>query len=262
MNPSDETIQEQLLETLRVLYVEDDAEALQELGHYLRRRVASLSVASDGAQALDLCRAHRYDVILCDLWMPGMDGMTFIRALRQEGNQTPVIITSAASDSETILKAVDLGIMKYCVKPIEADELLAALTRIAGDALTESGELVLPGQRLMPRPQRLEMEKALKSGYAHLLKQLTGKGPRDVFASLGADSAELWATEVLTPMEQSLMQIPGSGSMVAYLRKLIYTGNQARFEALLSDAMSVTVVLDDVAVDLHQNTDRLFFRFR
>lgn len=262
MNTVPETDHGQLLSTLRLLYVEDDPEALQELGHFLRRKAASLAVASNGAEALALCRNHQFDAILCDLWMPEMDGLTFIRHLRQDGDQTPVIITSALSDSETILKAVDLGIAKYCVKPLEADDLLDCLCRIAAERLTESGQLVLPGNRLLVRQERLETEKALKSGYAHLLKQLTGKGPKDVQASLGTDSVALWATEVLTPLEQSLLSLSGNSGLVSYLRRMLYTGNQGRFETLVSESLEVSATLADVRIGLQENTDHLVFRIK
>ena len=111
-----------LLNTLRLLFVEDDPDASLELAHYLKKRVSSLAVAANGREALDLCGSHTFDVILSDLRMPEMDGMTFIRHLRSSGVQTPVVIMSAFSDSETILQAVDLGIVKYCVKPVNIVE--------------------------------------------------------------------------------------------------------------------------------------------
>lgn len=253
---------EKLLGTLRILYVEDDAEALLELGHFLRKKVAALSTASNGTEALTLCHSHHYDAIICDLWMPEMDGLAFIGELRKEGIPTPVIITSAISDSDTILKAVDLGITKYCVKPIEIDELLACLCRIATERLSEAGEIILPGNRLLERQQRLESEKTLKSGYAFLLKTLAGKGPKEVHASLSTDCVELWATEVLTPLEQSILKNPGNNGLVVYMRRVFYTSNQARFEALLSETLQVSASLKNIQINLQENTDRLLFRFR
>lgn len=251
-----------LLNTLRLLYVEDDPEALQELSHYLKKRVASLTPAANGLEALTLCRTHEYDVILCDLWMPEMDGLTLIRTLRQEGNQTPVVITSAFSDSETILKAVDLGITKYCVKPIESDELEACLMKIAAERIAQAGTLVLPGCRLMDRQQRLASEKLLKSGYAAHIKALTGKGPREVHVALGTGCLEVEATDVLTPLELTLLQLPGNSGLISYLRRAIYMGNQARFEAFVNDTLQVDCRLDTISIGLSENTDRLTFRLK
>ncbi|SCZ76739.1 Na-translocating system protein MpsC family protein [Acidaminobacter hydrogenoformans] len=253
---------ERLLNTLRLLYVEDDHEALEELAHFLKKRVASLAVASNGLEALDHCKHQTFDAILCDLWMPKMDGFTFIQTLRESGIQTPVIITSAFSDLDTILKAIDLGIVKYCVKPIEADELLDSLTRIALDKLTASGEVALTGGRLMDRQQRLEAEKALKSGFAHLLKSLTGKGPREVHVSLGTGDVEIWATDVQSPIETSLRGLAEHAGMVPYLRKSLYTGYKQRFEALLKDHLDADGSLTDIRIMADENTDWLVFKLQ
>lgn len=253
---------EVLLNTLRLLYVEDDQEALEELAHFLKKRVAVLSVASNGAEALELCRRQTFDVMLCDLWMPVMDGFTLIQTLRAEGNQTPVIITSAFSDLETILKAIDLGIVKYCVKPIDEVELLGSLQRIALEKLTHHGELILSGSRLVDRQQRLELEKALKSAFAHLLKNLTGKGPREVRVTLGASEVEIWATEVLSPIESALLSLGEHSGAIPYLRKALYTGYHKRFEALLEERLSASVTLEEVRVHPAENTDWLRFKVR
>lgn len=251
-----------LLNTLRLLYVEDDAEALQELAQFLRRRVSSLTVATNGMEALKCCLSQSFDVILCDLWMPEMDGFAFIKRLRAEGIQTPIVITSAFSDAETILKAVDLGIVKYCVKPVEADELLDCLCRIAAQRLSEAGELRLPNNKLMDRQQRLECEKAVKSGCAYLLKTLTGKGPKDVHVSLGTDTLAVLATEVLTPLELSLLQLPGNTGMLSFLRRSLYNGNKNAFEAVISEIFNLSAILDEVQISFEENTDRLVFKLR
>jgi CheY-like chemotaxis protein len=224
--------------------------------------VASLAVAVNGAEALELCHRQTFDVILCDLWMPKMDGFTLIQRLREEGNQIPVIITSAFSDIDTVLKAVDLGIVKYCVKPVEIEELMECLRRIALDKLSNSGGLSFPEKRLMDRQQRLEIEKELKSGFAHLIKSMTGKGPKEVHVSMGSNDLEIWATEVLSPIENSLMGLKEHSGVVSYLRKAIYTGYQARFESLVSDTLKTSASLEEIRFILEQNTDWLFFRLK
>jgi len=251
-----------LLNTLRLLYVEDDPDALQELSRFLRKRVSTLTVASNGLEALTLCRAQRFDVILTDLRMPEMDGLTFIGLLRETGVHTPVIITSAFSDSETILKAVDLGIVKYCVKPIDTDELLGSLFRIAAERLSDVDELALPHNRLLDRQQRLDAEKALKSGYAHLLKKKTGKGPKEVHVSLGTDGIDVWATDVLTPIELTLMNNSGNTSLLTYFRNIFYAECRSEFEELVMQIFQTPATLEDIQIGPSENTDRLIFRFR
>ena len=254
--PSNKT----LLNTLRLLYVEDDLEALQELAYFLKKRVGSLATASNGVEALELCKRQSFDAIICDLWMPEMDGLTLIQVVREEGLQTPVIVTSAFSDIETILKAVDLGIVKYCVKPIEADELLTSLNRIASDKLSDADILINSDNCLIERQERLALEKALKSGFAHLLKSLTGKGPKQVHVSIGLNDLEIWATEVLSPIETSLASTVEHGGMVSYIRKSIYTSYRESFEKLVSETLERPASLVEVRNRVDENTDWVVFK--
>ena len=248
-----------LLNTLRLLFVEDDPDATLELAHYLKKRVSSLAVAGNGREALEQCASHTFDVILTDLRMPEMDGMTFIRHLRGSGVQTPVVIMSAFSDSETILRAVDLGIVKYCVKPVNISELTAALARVASERLAGAGAPVLPDNRLLDRQQRLEIEKKIKSGYAHLVKSLTGKGPRDVQISLGSDSLSLQATDILTQMEVTLLKSGTNDSLLIHLRKTLYAENREAFEKMVAGELGLAVSLRGIDPDPENKIDRLVF---
>lgn len=250
----------QLLNTLRLLYIEDDPEALQELSHFLKKRVSSLETATNGVEALELCSNQTFDAIICDLWMPEMDGLTFIHKIRADGSHIPVIITSAFSDIDTILKAVDLGIVKYCVKPLEIDELMTCLNRIAIDNLTESDTYVTSDNRLMDRQERLELEKTLKSGFAHLLKNLTGKGPQRVHVSLSATDLEMWATGVLSPIETSLLGTSEHAGVVPYIRKAIYSSYRTSFEGLVSDTLNRPCSLEEIRNGIEENTDWIVFK--
>lgn len=251
---------EHLLNTLRVLYVEDDPETLQELEYFLNKRVSSLSTAVNGHEALQICKTQTFDVVICDLWMPEMDGLTFIKSIRDLGLQIPVIITSAFSDIDTILKAVDLSIVKYCVKPIEIEELINCLNRIAIDKLSEAGALISKDNRLLDRQERLELEKKLKSSFAHMLKSLTGKGPKNVHVSLSNDSLEIWATDVLSIIEISLVNTNEHKGIVSYIRKAIYSSYKSDFESLVSEIINRPVVLEDIRNGIEEKTDWIVYK--
>ena len=248
-----------LLNTLRLLFVEDDPDATRELAHYLKKRVSSLAVAANGREALEQCASNTFDVILTDLRMPEMGGLTFIRHFRASNTQTPVVIMSAFSDSETILQAVDLGIVKYCVKPVNIAELTAALAKVASERLADAGVPVLPDSRLLDRQQRLEIEKKIKSGYAHLIKSMTGKGPRDVQVSLGSDSLSVKATDILTQMEVTLLKNKANVSLLVHLRRTLYSEHRELFEKLVSDELGANALFQVIDPDPESNVDRLSF---
>lgn len=251
---------DKLISTLRLLYVEDDEEALLELAYFLKKRVSSLKTASNGVEALELIDKHSFDVIICDLWMPEMDGHTLIKNMRDNNIKIPVIITSAFSDIDTVLKAVDLGIVKYCVKPINIDEIMVALKSIASNKLLESGEFLTSDNQILAREERLEIEKNLKSGFAHILKNLTGKGPKKVHVSLGANEIEMWATGVLSPIETSLGQTEKHAGIVPYIRKAIYTSYSKEFEKLVFESLGRGATLSEIRNEIEENTDWITFK--
>lgn len=252
--------QESLLQTLRVLYVEDDADTRQEQARFLKKRVGYLAAAVNGADALELTRAMDFDAVITDLRMPDMDGIAFVRAMREAGAQTPVIITSAFSDSDTILQTVDLGIVKYCVKPINTGDLLATLERIAAEAVCRRRRSAMASSPL-DRERRLACEKSLRSETAHLLKTLTGKGPRDVQVIVSAETLDLCITDAFTPLELSVLKNPTNAGLVISLRRLLYTEAQETLETLISAVWGVPVALTDIRSDVQTHTDRLVFKY-
>ena len=104
---------EDILSSITILYVEDEEFNRDELSIFFKRRTGNLIVAENGLDGLDKFKKHKPDLIITDLKMPIMDGLEMIEEIRKLGSNIPVIIISALSDSKTILKAVDIGIVKY-----------------------------------------------------------------------------------------------------------------------------------------------------
>jgi len=115
--------EQNVLSQLHILYVEDELMTRNELSRFLKRRLQHLSVAENGLEALLLFENNPPDILISDLRMPDMDGLELTARIRALGYNTPIIITSALSDTETILSAVDRGIVKYLVKPIDTNKL-------------------------------------------------------------------------------------------------------------------------------------------
>ena len=142
---------------------------------------------------------------------------------------------------------------------LEFVPLTAALARVASERLAGAGAPVLPDNRLLDRQQRLEIEKKIKSGYAHLVKSLTGKGPRDVQISLGSDSLSLQATDILTQMEVTLLKSGTNDSLLIHLRKTLYAENREAFEKMVAGELGLAVSLRGIDPDPENKIDRLVF---
>lgn len=209
------------LSLLSVLYIEDEIVTREEMSRFLKRRVAYLTVAENGADGLKCFEKQVPDVLITDLRMPDMDGLELTQRIRELGYDTPIIITSALSDSETILAAVDRDITKYIVKPIDANELEQTLISVGEKILSRKQKLTL-NQQVITSDQRIELEKDLSRDFSALLKKSTGKGPRRIKTRLHVDGCTIQIEGMLTPLEQTLIRGAQSPEMIALNRDMLY----------------------------------------
>ncbi len=116
---------------LTLLYIEDDDELRKQFARILTPRFAKIFEAADGEEALALYQEEHPDMILADINLPRIDGLELIRMIRKEDKQTPIMVLSAYSDKEKLLKAVKLGLTEYLVKPVPYKRLLTLLEEMA-----------------------------------------------------------------------------------------------------------------------------------
>ena len=132
---------------MNILLVEDNNNLALNITQYLESKDYVVDYAADGKIALNLALANTYDVILLDIMLPGMDGFSLCKKLRDDKNglSTPVIMLTAKDTEEDKLKGFSVGTDDYLVKPFSLPELEAriiALVRRTKQALTlryESG---------------------------------------------------------------------------------------------------------------------------
>jgi len=130
------------LKTLSVLYIEDEEMIRKNAVEYLGRYCRKVYEAEDGMMGLSLYKQHKPDLIITDIKMPKLNGLDFVSKLREEDKATPVIITTAHSNTEYLLKAVELQLVKYLIKPITSDKLQEALS-MACETLTNNDKHVV-----------------------------------------------------------------------------------------------------------------------
>lgn len=123
----------------RILCVEDDPQMRTFLLAQLKARGFQAQAVRDGAQAIDLAAIFQPQLVLLDLSLPTLDGLTFLRRLR-EWSGAPVIILSAHDEEPVKIKALDLGADDYLTKPFSLNELLARI-RVAMRRAEETARL-------------------------------------------------------------------------------------------------------------------------
>ena len=116
----------------RVLVVDDEASIRDLLSKTLALAEYDVDTAADGTAALDRMRAVNYDLLIADLKMPGMDGLTLIRQAKQMKADLPVIIITGFSTESSAIEAVNLGVAGYLTKPFRVPQVLAAASKALG----------------------------------------------------------------------------------------------------------------------------------
>ena len=156
------------LKTLTVLYVEDEEEARVQTEAFLRRRVGRLVTASNGAQGLEAFRSEPIHLVVTDLLMPLMGGLAMAAEIRREAPATPIIVTTAFEQTDYLMDAIEVGVEKYVLKPVQAERLEAALLACAHRLLAEDlfrKQAWLEAEAL--RVRHKESLRILSSGLAH-----------------------------------------------------------------------------------------------
>jgi len=115
---------------MRVLLAEDDAMIAQGLITALKQTGFAVDWMSDGRKAHVALETQKFDLVLLDLGLPVRDGISVLRALRQRGDATPVIILTARDDKPNRIQGLDAGADDYIVKPFDLDEVLARMRSV------------------------------------------------------------------------------------------------------------------------------------
>ncbi len=122
---------------MRVLLVDDEERLVRSLKRGLQREGFAVDCAYDGEQGLWMATENNYDAIVLDIMLPGRDGLSILRQLRQRRNSTPVLLLSARGEVNERVDGLNAGADDYLAKPFDLAELIArvrALGRRAGEA--------------------------------------------------------------------------------------------------------------------------------
>lgn len=123
-----------------VLYIEDDEGVRTVNSRFLARMFNELYEAKDGEEGYELYKKYHPDIILTDINMPKLDGISLAKKIRKEDKTTKIIVSTAYSDKEYLLEAIELNLEKYIIKPLNSRNLLPALTK-AVEGLEEQKDI-------------------------------------------------------------------------------------------------------------------------
>ena len=112
---------------IKILYVEDDEIARENGVEYLQNFFEQIYEAKDAIVALQLYEKYQPDIIITDIQMPKLNGLEFVQRIREKNDEVQIIILTAFCDKDYLLKAIELGLVKYLVKPVREKEFEEAL---------------------------------------------------------------------------------------------------------------------------------------
>ena len=120
----------------RILIVDDEETIRELLLKTLALAEYEVDVAPDGRTAVDRMRLIQYDLLITDLRMPGVDGLTVIREARRLKADIPVIIVTGYSSEASAIEAINLGVQGYLTKPFRVPRVLAAAAKALGETVS------------------------------------------------------------------------------------------------------------------------------
>jgi DNA-binding response OmpR family regulator len=118
---------------ISILIAEDEKKLLHSMVEYLQLFFEHVYTAEDGLSAYKTYKKEKPDIIIADIHMPHLDGLSMIEKIRKQDKETKIIITSAHSDKEKLLQAIELHLVKYLVKPVQSDKLKELLLSLVDD---------------------------------------------------------------------------------------------------------------------------------
>ena len=224
----------------RILVVDDDRTTRELIRLQLRAAGYVVDVAGDGKAALAKIRGKSPDLVLLDVWMPGMDGLEMLARLRDEPSRPKVVVMTADDTSETLLRAVREHAYRYVTKPVEPK----ALIDLVRDVLAAKRQ-VRPIEVVSARPDWVELLVPCDREAAERIQ--------DFLARLDSDLPEAVRTQIGQAFRELLMNAiewggrldPSQSVRISYLRArrmLLYRiadpGKGFSFEGLSHSALS------------------------
>ncbi|GAB6081503.1 sigma-54 dependent transcriptional regulator [Desulfuromonas carbonis] len=243
------------LKHLTLLFVEDQNLLRHALADLLAPHFGKLLLAANGREALEIFQRENPDLVLTDIIMPEMDGITLTEELSQLSPETPVIFYSAFSDVPNLLRGIELGVAGFVPKPCDDEKLLTTLQKAALPILQKrqlselKEDLQLSLEQMLGKGSKLkaiaaQVRRIARSHYAVLIQGETGTG-KSLLASmihnLSSRSDKPFVTVQLGAIPESLVAAELFGH-----EKGAFTGAEKKREGRINAAQGGTLFLDDI----------------
>jgi len=196
----------------KILVVDDEPALVALYCEVLRGAGFAVSSASDGLEALEKIRQEKFDLVLLDVWMPRMNGLEFLAQLRSLGSPARVVVTTADSAPETLLKAIQEQAYCYLVKPIEPKALLSALRDVL------EAPAPAPIEVVSARPNWVELLVPCQRAVAERIQEFMARLEADLPGPVRDHVGQAFSELLLNAIEWGGHLDPNRKVRIAYLR--------------------------------------------
>ncbi|MHB1618561.1 MAG: response regulator transcription factor [Sulfuricella sp.] len=148
---------------MNILLIEDNRDLALNMFDYFEAKGHAMDLAEDGLSGLHLAASNQYDVLILDLMLPGIDGLTLCRLLREAGRHTPVLMLTARDSLDDKIDGLEAGADDYVVKPFALREVEARLLALVRRAQVREGPSVLQVGDLSFDPDTLKVMRGEKT---------------------------------------------------------------------------------------------------
>lgn len=210
-----------------ILVVDDEVDTCQNLADILEDLDYQVEMAHDGQTALEMVRQKAYDVALLDLRMPGMDGLTLYRKIREEQADMVALIVTAYATTETTAEALDAGAWQVLAKPVDLSRLLP----LVNDALNQPLVLVVDDdEELCQNLWDTLRERNYRVGVAH--------NEREAQQHLLARDYQVVLLDLRLPDGDGRNVLRLLGQSHPEARAVLITGHRQEFEETVTQALA------------------------
>ncbi|HZT36259.1 MAG TPA: response regulator transcription factor [Bryobacteraceae bacterium] len=219
---------------MRILVVEDERRMADLLSSGLSEEGHTVTIAREGREGLSVAEAYPFDLIILDVMLPGIDGFSIARRLREQHNQTPILMLTARDATQDIVKGLDCGADDYLTKPFSFDVLLARVRAVARrgpipqSVLLQFADLTMdPSSREVRRGQRLIVLTRTEFAILELLLRNAGRVvSRDhlIESVWGADAEiESNTLDAFVRLLRAKVEAPGEPKLIHTVRGVGYS---------------------------------------
>ena len=146
------------MKNLTVLIAEDESELREQLVESLEFFADTVYEAEDGVQAWNLYKKYNPDIVMTDINMPKLSGLDLAKKIRADNKKTKIIIVSAYTDTQYLLKAIEMNLVTYLVKPIPIGKLRETMLKCISDIEVEDSIMMSNGYRWCKRCDTLYLD--------------------------------------------------------------------------------------------------------